>query len=324
MSLRPAVAVNAVASSVAVRAMAAITVVTCVVAGCAAPAAHVLPGARGAAGRPSDQPGPVQPTAARGQAGSARPPSAIRVVVIGDSIAAGAGLPPLRRSSPLDRACDRSADSYARDLAAANGWRVTSFACDGARIGEGLLGPQFSDGQRAPAQVGAAARAGRQQAVILSIGANDLDWTGQLIACAAERRCGGAAGAAAFQRRLASFAAQYQVLLARLARLPGRPRVLVNEYYDPFGPHADCLAAVGLGPARIEILRDRLNALNAVLAAGAARRGFPATRPGFSGHQFCDRRPWVQGLLQAAPLHPTAAGEQAIARADTAALRGRL
>ena len=46
----------------------------------------------------------------------------------------------------------------------------------------------------------------------------------------------------------------------------------------------------------------------------------PSVRPDFSGHQLCDPAPYVQGLHDPAPFHPTAAGELDIALADEHAL----
>src|SRR5215469_3800408 len=59
----------------------------------------------------------------------------VQVVVMGDSTAAGAGLAPLSRGT--DRDCGRSAESYAADLSAADGWRVLNLACNGATTGGG-------------------------------------------------------------------------------------------------------------------------------------------------------------------------------------------
>jgi hypothetical protein len=39
-------------------------------------------------------------------------------------------------------------------------------------------------------------------------------------------------------------------------------------------------------------------------------------QPGFAGHALCDDQPWVQGLSDRYPFHPTAAGEVAIAAAQ--------
>jgi len=57
-----------------------------------------------------------------------------------------------------------------------------------------------------------------------------------------------------------------------------------------------------------------------VLAKGAAQFGFSSPQPDFAGHQLCTPQPYVQGLNDAAPFHPTAAGQLAIALADQAVL----
>ena len=50
----------------------------------------------------------------------------VNAVVIGDSTAAGAGDPLLPNATTSDKACRRSANSYAADIAAANHWNVLS------------------------------------------------------------------------------------------------------------------------------------------------------------------------------------------------------
>ena len=67
-------------------------------------------------------------------------------------------------------------------------------------------------------------------------------------------------------------------------------------------------------------LSSRLATLNAVLAKGAAEFGFTSVKPDFTGHQLCTTQPYVQGLGDPAPFHPTAMGQLAIALADQAAL----
>jgi hypothetical protein len=68
------------------------------------------------------------------------------------------------------------------------------------------------------------------------------------------------------------------------------------------------------------VLLSRLTTFNTVLADGAASFGFDAVAPNFAGHELCTPQSFVQGLNDAAPLHPTAAGEIAIALADEQAL----
>jgi hypothetical protein len=96
--------------------------------------------------------------------------------------------------------------------------------------------------------------------------------------------------------------------------------VLVNQYYSPFGPDLSCLSRYGFTAAKEKVLASRLAQLNTVLAQGAQTFGFGVTEPQFAGHELCTDNPYVQGPDDRAPLHPTAAGELAIALADQQAL----
>ena len=246
--------------------------------------------------------------------GAARP--GVQVVAMGDSTAAGLGNTALRHPSMQDRACYRSADTYAADLAAATGWQVLNLACSGATIPAGILGPQQTRGVTVPAQLAAADKATRASAVIVSIGADDVGWSAILRLCAASTACDNRASVAYFQQRLETFAVSYYQLLQQLAALPSHPRVLVNLYYDPFDTSQHCLDKVGLDAAKEESLLALLDALNSVLANGAQAAGLSSVQPDFTGHQLCDPGPYVQGLHASAPFHPTPAGQLAIALAD--------
>ncbi len=185
---------------------------------------------------------------------------------------------------------------------------------------QGLLGPEGRGGELVPAQIDAAERATRAQAVIVSVGADDLDWAAMLRLCAVARTCNDRATTAYFQQQLATFSKDYFQLLSRLADLPSHPQVIINRYYDPFDLQLTCLAKVGLTSTKLRTLNSRLTTLNAVLAKGAAEFGFTSVRPDFAGHQLCTQQPSVQGRGDPAPFHPTAEGQLAIALADQAAL----
>jgi len=250
-----------------------------------------------------------------------RPLPKVQAVVMGDSTAAGEGLPVAARSSPQTRACGRSQDSYAEDLAAVNGWRVLNLACSGATIAHGLLGPQDRNGKVIPPQLASAQRARNASVIIVNVGANDLGWATMVRYCVVAPRCDDKATTAYFQQQLASFSKNYLQLLSQLATLPGHPRVIINQYYDPFGPEQACLDGVGLTPPKLTILTSRLSTLNAVLAKGATEFRFLSPLPDFTGHQLCTSQPYVQWLGDPAPFHPTALGQLAIALTDQAALR---
>ena len=247
----------------------------------------------------------------------ARPLPGVQAVVIGDSTAAAVGNPVAGNASALDRACGRSSQAYAADLAAVNNWNVLNLACSGATIQNGLLGVQLlGDGQLAPAQLDEAQRATHAKVIIVSVGADDVEWSIMTRLCVASAVCNDKVSTAYFDELLNAFTRSYYQLLGDLADLPGTPAVLVNEYYSPFGPNIGCLTRYGLTPAKERVLLARLGQLNTVLAEGAQVFGFGVADPPFTGHQLCSGDPWVQGPSDPAPLHPTATGELAIALAD--------
>jgi hypothetical protein len=240
--------------------------------------------------------------------------------VIGDSTAAGAGLPSIAHGSAADKACGRSSQSYAVDLASVNGWKALNLACDSATIAHGVLGPQKQGTQQIPPQIDSANRVKDPAVVIVSVGADDLQWSAILEYCAATTQCDSRASNAYFQQKLAKFSTDYLQLLIQLGSLPSHPRVIINRYYDPFGSDVSCITQRGLTPAKASTVQTWLVALNQVLAKGAAQFGFLSPQPSFAGHTLCSPLPYVQGLGDAAPFHPTALGQLAIALADEAAL----
>jgi lysophospholipase L1-like esterase len=244
----------------------------------------------------------------------------IQAVVLGDSTAAAIGNPLVDHPDALDKACGRSRDSFAADLSAVNGWKVLNLACAGATIRNGLLGPQQLGAAKAPTQFSLAEQAAPASVVIVSIGANDIHWSAITELCAAADACDDKASSAYFQQQIAGFATDYYELLGDLTALPQHPTVLVNEYYNPFGENLDCLAAQGITTAKAKVLRSRLDDLNTVLRQGAQTFDFTDVPQHFDGHQLCSDQSFVQGPDANAPLHPTAAGDLAIALADEQAL----
>jgi hypothetical protein len=241
----------------------------------------------------------------------------VQAVVIGDSTAAAVGNSAVKGASALDRACGRSSESYAADLAAVNNWNVLNLACSGATIANGLLGVQvLGDGQVAPPQLTEAQRATHAKVIIVSVGADDVQWSMMTRLCVASAVCNDKVSAAFFNSEIGSFTRSYYQLLTDLAELPWSPAVLVNEYYSPFGPDIGCLAKYGITAAKQKVLLSRLGRLNTVLAQGAQTFGFGIVTPPFAGHELCTADPYVQGPGDPAPLHPTVDGELAIALAD--------
>jgi hypothetical protein len=250
------------------------------------------------------------------------PTGPVDAVVIGDSTAAGAGNPVAANASATDRACRRSPDAYAFDLARVNHWHVLNLACTNATIADGLFGTQRINGVDVPPQLSGLQRVAGERAVLVSIGANEMHWANLMELCLASvsPACDDAASSAWFQQTLDGFTVDYYDLLVQLAALPGHPRVIVNEYYAPLPPSPSCPDAFRITAAKAHSLLARLEAFNSVLRAGAAGFGFESVQPSFAGHELCSNQPYVQGPGDPAPLHPNAAGELAIALADQQAL----
>src|SRR5215475_15708006 len=155
-----------------------------------------------------------------------RPQPGIQEVVIGDSTAAGAGLPQVGHPSEADNACGRSSQSYAVDLASVNGWRALNLACNSATIAHGLLGLQPQGGLQIAPQIDSLTQVQNPTVVIVSVGADDLQWSAILAICAATTQCDSRASNAYFQQKLAQFSTAYLQLLIQLGNLPGHPRVI--------------------------------------------------------------------------------------------------
>jgi lysophospholipase L1-like esterase len=248
------------------------------------------------------------------------PAATASTVVIGDSTAAGAGNPLVEHPTAEDSACRRSRDSYAADIAAVNGTAVVNLACTNASIEEGLFGSEVINGAVVTSQLATLEQMHGVKIVVVSIGANEMHWTQLMELCLAAPQCDDSASAAWFSQALDSFTVDYYDLLQRLAALPGLPRVIVNEYFDPLPAEPACTGQPAITAAKSAVLTSRLATFNTVLADGAASFGFDAVAPTFAGHELCTSQSFVQRLDDAAPLHPTAAGEIAIALADEQAL----
>jgi hypothetical protein len=244
-------------------------------------------------------------------------------VVIGDSTASGWGLPWVAKPSKLDQGCGRSSEAYAADLAGVNTWNVRNLACGSATIRDGLLGAQvLYNGQIAAPQFALAAQATHAKVIIISVGADDLQWGVMTRLCAGGGVCADKVSGAYFAQLLNSFTRDYYELLSQLDNLSWHPAVLVNEYYSPFGKSVGCLAGYGMTASKARALQRRLDQLNKVLAQGAGAFGFGVAAPAFTGHELCSAYPYVQGPDEPAPMHPNAAGELAIALADEQAFPG--
>jgi hypothetical protein len=279
------------------------------------------------------------------------------IVSIGDSVASGEGNPAPKRPRWIDRRCHRAAiagQTLAGEAAirARPELRFVSFACSGATIERGLLGPyrgiEPAPFQRpAPPQVDEVAALSRANdggiaAVLLSVGANDLGFAKIVLFCASVRRCPAQHFNPRFpfleggdkrptleetvRSRLDDLDERYRRLDAALEGLVDSERVVIVEYFDPTtAPDgSDCNMKVlrdGIRPEESRWARENaLAPLNAAIETAAAEHGWrlvDGVAERFRGHGVCAMgQRWVRVLGErplVGTLHPNEAGHRQIA-----------
>lgn len=229
---------------------------------------------------------------------------------LGDSVAAGAGL------SSTDAICERSADAYPYTVAATTGLSLTHIACTGAKADEGIYDSQVRNGSTLATQLDQAFANGTPNLITLTIGANDARWT-QFIRQCYYIRCGYGVDTARFSAYLVDLKLELNVIMAKISTLSNGdlPQVIVTGYYNPFFS-STCAATNNLTSSEISWLRSRTSSLNTAISGTVGKYSFADFAPvSFSGHDICATDSWIQGLNDPAPFHPTAAGQQAIAKA---------
>jgi lysophospholipase L1-like esterase len=273
-------------------------------------------------------PAPVRSSAAAYSAASGP------VVALGDSYTAGALLP----VDPLARppGCLRAAKAYPVLVAHALGARLADVACASAGV-KNMTGAQPTYLGTNPPQLSALAP--DDGLVLLTLSGDDMGFLNVLKECVAlsfTRPWGSpcqayytkggtdqlAAGVAAEAPKMS------QVLAAIAARAP-RARVVVVGYPDMFPQSGGCWPAVPITNGDVAYLRGIEVKANAMLAAAAKAAGatFVNTYTPTIGHDFCQPESVrdVEGLLPgslALPFHPNARGQQAMATAVLAAIKG--
>jgi lysophospholipase L1-like esterase len=239
------------------------------------------------------------------------------LVSMGDSVAAGDGLP-VTSSDNLAIECGQSNDAYPFLVAQAKGLALKQFACSGATVSSGILKSQQVEGQSLQPQLTAASPYLKNSDIVITIGANDVDWEQELYACATSD-CGTTSNMTLFQQNLSQLSANLATMLQTIHSLHPR-RVLLNTYYPLLNNTDTCLASQGITAGKIQWVNDREAELNAAINSAAKEFNYQTVLITFAGHLLCDTDPWIQGLSSAAPLHPTTAGQADIAGLDENAL----
>lgn len=243
---------------------------------------------------------------------------------LGDSVAAGLGLPP-SSTNPLDVVCGRSSQSYPYLVATARHMKLDDLACTGAKVNQGLYGSQQAGTTTLPPQIDQAFANGNPKIITITIGANDVGWNELLSKCYTAG-CGSQQDTQAVDAALLQLRFRLAVALTdiRFQNRANPPKVLLTGYYHALSnAQPVCADTALLNPTEITWINREESKLNAVIRQSAALFPFAHYVPlNFTGHELCSADPWMQGIQSAAPFHPTAQGQAAIARDILAKLHG--
>lgn len=242
-------------------------------------------------------------------------------VALGDSVAAGVGLLHDSDSS----ACNRSNQAYPNLVAQELNYRLKNVACSGATLPAGILGQQTVNDLLVAPQLEQLLAQPKPKLMTLTIGANDTNWTGVLATCYTSD-CGTALDNAGVQAALNSVTDNVHATLAALQNHYGAapPRVLVTGYYQffPTTTAANCPDVAGIDATELAGGRQLQAAIDNAVEAATRGYSFASFIPiNFGGHELCTSDPWVQGLSDNQPFHPTAAGQAAYAQQIIRALK---
>jgi len=174
--------------------------------------------------------------------------------------------------------------------------------------------------------------------VTLGIGGNDVGFASIIITCTGLsfssprgspcKKLYTAGGTDQLAQMIMTLAPKVAAVLADIHQRAPRARVLVVGYPDILpSTGTGCWPAVPIARGDVPYLRGVELELNAMLAAQAeaGNATYVDTYGDSIGHDFCQPTgvKWVEGLVPtapAAPVHPNALGEQAMARQVLAAL----
>ncbi|MBX6381526.1 MAG: SGNH/GDSL hydrolase family protein [Microbispora sp.] len=271
------------------------------------------------------------------------------IVSLGDSVAAGEGNPPW-----IDRRCHRSAAAggfrAALELERSDPRTSVTFvdlACSGATIDTGLLGAYGGidprGGERRnplPAQVAEAERLVKDrtpEAVLLSVGANDIGFADVVAACLMPAHCAKSKAASKAADALTELPNKFVKLAGRLKQKLARDgQVYLTEYFNPLrnekGNYCPILPFWSADESRwaeAEIVTK----LNTAVRAAASGNGWTyigGIAADFLPHGYCASRTekWVvtlgESLLgqldEKGAFHPNRAGQDDYRRRISEAL----
>jgi lysophospholipase L1-like esterase len=263
---------------------------------------------------------PVSSPTTNGSVTTTSPATAGTYAALGDSVAAGLGLPQAANAASQDTLCGRSPQAYPDQVSRATGLPLVHVACSGATAGD-IFTNQERMGQTVPPQLNTAFASGIPSIITITAGANDAHWTGFLGECFSFS-CGSSADTLLANFYLVLLQVKLTTALNDIAARSGGspPTVVVTGYFNPLSSSCASLQQ-NVTASEINWLNGEVNALNQTLQNTSSQFSFVRFTPvNFTGHDICSAQPWVQGINDPAPFHPTAQGQTVIAQAVLGAL----
>jgi lysophospholipase L1-like esterase len=251
-------------------------------------------------------------------------------VGLGDSYASG---PVITPQDPTLPGCLRSLVNYPHLVAQQKGYALTDVSCSGATT-QDMFSAQSTDAGTNPPQLSALTPG--TGIVTLTIGGNDIGFTGIIKQCLAEQPNGPTAsgsqtckafytagGTDQLAARVAATRPKVDNVLTAIHQRSPHAKIYLAGYADILpetGP--GCWPQMPLTPTDVAYLRDIEKNLNGMLASSAAANGavFVDTYGPTIGRDACqlpvirDVEPVIP-VQDAAPVHPNRAGERAMADA---------
>lgn len=253
-------------------------------------------------------------------------------VALGDSYTSGPLIP-----TQVDLNCTRSNKNFPSLVAAAiSASPFTDVSCGGATTNDMANAGSGELGIGVAAQL--SALRSNTALVTLGIGGNDIGFTGIIETCAEDslhnplgspcKNQYDSGGVDQLLARVNATAPKVATVLQQIHSASPGARVVVVGYPDILPTSGiGCWPSVPISWGDVPYMRSVELNLNAMLASTAAANGasYVDTYAATIGHDACKSSStrWVEGLIPgsaAAPFHPNALGEQAMARAVTAAL----
>lgn len=243
-----------------------------------------------------------------------------RYVALGDSVAAGLGLPLVANATEQDQRCGHSSESYAYQVGRKLDLTTNVYACSAASSGD-LYTRQWISNYNPRVQIDQAFANGTPKLLSITVGANDMRWSSLVRQCYVGS-CGSTYQTKSLQKRLDNMRGNLEYALRQIQSRAASdqqqpPQVILTGYYNPVS--ADCTLTYPdrVTAEEVSWVGDGVTRLNQSLRSIAESHSNFVTFASldFDGHDICSTDPWIQGLSDAAPIHPTTAGQQAIADA---------